>query len=91
MFTRIVVVAFSLMALAGCDDTPKDTSKQEASVCKGLDEAQCTANNECSWNAEKAKCKEKASDDKSSQESPPKAEDPTPSVTPDTAPGGTPQ
>jgi hypothetical protein len=91
MFTRIAVSAFSVMVLIGCDETPKDASKQEETSCKRLSEAECAANDECNWNVAKAKCKMIKSDDNSSQESAPETESSTPDTVPDTAPAETPQ
>lgn len=68
MFTRIAVAAFSVVVsvvvMAAGDDTSKDTSTPAAStpkvsVCRGLSEADCSANEECFWKAEKEKCKKK--------------------------------
>lgn len=84
MFTRIAVAAFSVVVsvvvMAAGDDTSKDTSTPAAStpkvsVCRGLSEADCSANEECFWKAEKEKCKKKESDDASPQESAPVEED----------------
>ena len=83
MFIRIAVAAFSIMVLAGCEEAP--------SVCKGLSEAECTANSECAWSAEKARCRKKKADDKSSQERAPTTEGTSPGATPEPTPGGTPQ
>jgi hypothetical protein len=84
MFTRIAVAAFSVVVMAASDDTPKDTSAPAAStpkvaVCRGLSEAECSANDACSWKAEKNRCKKTESDDPSPQESAPAEEDKDPS------------
>ena len=87
MFIRIAVAVFSIMLLAGCGQEPG---------CKGLGEAECTANNACAWSAEKARCHRKK-DDKSSQEPAPATEGtspdaaPAPEPAPEPAPGDTPQ
>lgn len=87
MFSRLIIATFSVFLLAGCDDTPKDTSEKEGvSICKGLDEAQCTANNECVWKADKAKCTKKESDETSPQQSSPQPESGTPEATPQPKP-----
>lgn len=92
MRTRIVVAAISaVVLLSGCDEGSK--KQDEASACKGLNEADCTAKTECSWNADKDKCKVKKEDrmepDQSAppaqseqappeQSAPPAASEPTP-------------
>ena len=54
MFKRVVIAAVSVLLLSSCDEGSKN---QEAKNCKGLGEAACTAKTECSWNADKGKCK----------------------------------
>jgi hypothetical protein len=88
MLTRLLVAACCVVLLSGCDEGSKDESKQ-ASICKGLNQADCTANAECRWNAEKEKCKPKKQNDAQPQQStPPSAEPATP---PETTPGAAPQ
>ena len=60
MTMRVLLVAASaVLLLSGCDEGSK---KQEEASCKGLTEAACTAKGECSWNADKRKCKTKKQD-----------------------------
>jgi hypothetical protein len=55
MSIRVFIAAASAILLfGGCDEG------SQASVCKGLSEADCSAKTQCSWNAEKAKCKKTA-------------------------------
>ena len=78
MFTRIALVAgFSVIVVAGCAERPKpkDTSRQEAPVCKGLAEAQCNTNSQCLWSAEKAKCKKVESGETLPQDAAPEWKD----------------
>jgi hypothetical protein len=69
MVPRLTMAMLSAFILASCDDNSKDTSQNEGvSVCKELDETQCTANSECFWRADKAKCTKKESDETSPQQ-----------------------
>ena len=55
MFTRFAAAALTGLLLTGCEEA--DSRKPEqALVCKGLSEVDCTARTECSWNAPKAEC-----------------------------------
>jgi hypothetical protein len=88
MLTRLLGVTCCVVLLSGCDESPKDQSKL-ASICKGLNQADCIANSECGWNAEKEKCRQKKQDGAQPQQSPtPSAEPATP---PEPTPGATPQ
>ena len=61
MNMRILVLASSaVVLLSGCNEDSK--KQEEASICKGLNEVDCTAKTECSWNADKGKCKVKKED-----------------------------
>ena len=69
MNMRILVLAASaVVLLSGCNE---DSKKQ--SICKGLNEADCTAKTECSWNADKGKCKAKKEDRMAPEQSAPPA------------------
>ena len=72
MTMRVLVVAASaVLLLGGCDEGSKK--------CKGLSEADCTAKSECSWNAEKGKCKVKKEERIAPEQSaPPAASEQTP-------------
>jgi hypothetical protein len=84
---RLIVAAAVVLLFAGCDDTSKDTSQKEGgSVCKGLDEAQCTANNECVWRADKSKCTKKESEQTPQGQSSSQPEGGAPEPAPGTAP-----
>jgi hypothetical protein len=61
MVIKATAIAVAALLLLGCDD---DKSDKEASMCKGLNEADCRTKSECVWNAEKSKCKPKKDDEK---------------------------
>jgi hypothetical protein len=54
MFTRFAAVAFSVLLLGACEEA--STPSEQASACSGLNQADCTAKNECAWNADKGEC-----------------------------------
>ena len=85
MLTRLLMTACCVALLCGCDEGPKNESKQNE-VCRGLAQAECTANAECKWKAEKEKCKQKDDSD-TEQGTPPAPDQGTPAhPTPDTPP-----
>ncbi len=67
----LVLVASAVVLLSGCNEDSK--KQEEASICKGLNEADCTAKTECSWNADKGKCKTKKEDRMAPEQSVPPA------------------
>ena len=71
MLTRVAVVTVSVLLLSACDEGSKN---QEAKICKGLSEADCTAKTECSWNADKGKCKVAKEDRMEPEQSAPPAQ-----------------
>lgn len=77
MLTRLLGVACCFVVLAACDERPKGQSRQ-TSICKSLNQADCTANAECRWNAEKDKCRQTKADEAQPQRSPPPSSQPAP-------------
>jgi hypothetical protein len=72
MNMRILALAASaVVLLSGCNEDSK--KQEEASICKGLNEADCTAKTECSWNADKSKCKARKEDRMAPEQSAPPA------------------
>ena len=71
MFKRVVIAAVSVLLLSACDEGSKN---QEAKICKGLIEADCKAKTECSWNADKGKCKVAKEDRMEPEQSAPPAQ-----------------
>ena len=71
MLTRVVVAAVSVLLLSACDEGSKN---QEAKICKGLSEADCTAKTECSWNSDKGRCKVAKDDRMEPEQSAPPAQ-----------------
>jgi hypothetical protein len=71
MFKRVVITAVSVLLLSACDEGSKN---QEAKICKGLSEADCTAKTECSWNADKGRCKVAKEDRMEPEQSAPPAQ-----------------
>lgn len=67
----LVLAASAVVLLSGCNEDSK--KQEEASICKGLNEADCTAKTECSWNADKGKCKTKKQDRMAPEQSAPPA------------------
>jgi uncharacterized lipoprotein NlpE involved in copper resistance len=83
MSNRILVVAAaaSVLLLVGCDEGSE--KHKQASMCKGLSEADCTANDECSWVADKGKCWVKKADKmEPDQSAPPESAPPEESAPP---------
>jgi uncharacterized lipoprotein NlpE involved in copper resistance len=80
MSNRILVVAAaaSVLLLVGCDEGSE--KHKQASMCKGLNEADCTANAECSWVAEKGKCWVKKADQMAPDQSAPADESAPPAA-----------
>jgi hypothetical protein len=85
MLIRLLIATCCVAFLCGCDEAPKNESKQNE-VCRGLARAECTANPECKWSDKKEKCKQK--DDSGAEQSlPPEPDQGAPTQpTPDTPP-----
>ena len=54
MFTRLAAAALSVLLLGACEEASQPP--EQASACVGLSQADCTANTECSWNADRNEC-----------------------------------
>jgi outer membrane murein-binding lipoprotein Lpp len=77
MSTRVLIAAvLAVVLVGGCDEGSK--KQEEASVCRGLNKADCSAKTECSWNADKGKCKKEAERMAPEQSAPPAASEQAP-------------
>lgn len=84
---RIVLACLAGLVLVACDDNGKDQSKHaDSAICKGLSEAECTARDECRWDAEKDKCRRDKVDDQAPETTPPEMTDQSPTPEPTPAP-----
>lgn len=64
MFTRLLAATFCLVVIGGTYASAQDETKQKKpSICKGLNQTDCSAKTECRWNAKKAACKENKEDE----------------------------
>jgi hypothetical protein len=54
MSSRLAAAALSAFLLASCEEATKE--RQEASVCMGLSQADCTSKPECSWIDDRGEC-----------------------------------
>jgi len=75
MLVRLFVAAFSVVLFAGSFIDRSEAAGQSA--CVGLSQADCTANPQCFWKAEKTKCKDKDKKKSDSDASTPSASPPS--------------